>query len=153
MDLPAEPASPTVARLRAQGISERLARGWIAEHGEAEVERRMDEVAKRPGVRSAAAYISTVMAQEGRAEPEAPPDPEAPAEEPAPEPEAEAPTRPAQNTANTSTASPASENACAGVRIATGWFWNIRPAAKSTGCLATLIRSPMTRSVWFPVPN
>ena len=60
------------ARLVGQGIGDRLARQWIAEHGEAEVERKLDYVAGQGDVRSPAAYLSAAMAN-GWSGPAAPP--------------------------------------------------------------------------------
>ena len=51
------------ARLVGQGVGDRLARQWIAEHGEAEVERKLDYVAGQRDVRSPAAYLSAAMAR------------------------------------------------------------------------------------------
>ena len=56
-------AGRVLARLKGQGIAERLALGWIAEHGPEEVARRLDYVASRKGVRSPAAYLSAAMAR------------------------------------------------------------------------------------------
>ena len=64
------------ARLVGRGIGERLARQWIAEHGEEEVERKLDYVASQKGVRSAAAYLSAAMAGGWRAPEAAEPEPE-----------------------------------------------------------------------------
>ena len=50
------------ARLVGQGVGDRLARQWIAEHGEAEVERMLDHMAGRRDVRSPAAYLTAAMA-------------------------------------------------------------------------------------------
>ena len=50
------------ARLVGQGVGDRLAQQWIAEHGEEEVERKLDYVAGQRDVRSAAAYLSAAMA-------------------------------------------------------------------------------------------
>lgn len=62
------------ARLVGQGVGDRLARQWIAEHGEAEVERKLDYVAGQRDVRSPAAYLSAAMAR-GWSAPEAKPAP------------------------------------------------------------------------------
>ncbi|CTQ34797.1 replication initiation protein [Jannaschia rubra] len=64
-------------RLRALGVADRLARQWIAEHGEEAVARRIAEVEGRSGVRSPARYLSAAM-RDGWTEAETPaPDPEA----------------------------------------------------------------------------
>ena len=78
-------AGRVLARLKGQGIAERLALGWIAELGPEEVARRLDYVASRKGVRSPAAYLSAAMARgfgpseiaPGEAEAAPAPDPDA----------------------------------------------------------------------------
>ena len=69
-------AGRVYARLVGQGVGDRLARQWIAEHGEAEVERKLDYVAGQQDVRSPAAYLSAAMAQGWNAPEPAPPEPE-----------------------------------------------------------------------------
>ncbi|MGR3541171.1 MAG: RepB family plasmid replication initiator protein [Hasllibacter sp.] len=56
-------AGRVLARLKGQGIAERLAMGWIGELGAEEVGRRLDYVAGREGVRSPAAYLTAAMAR------------------------------------------------------------------------------------------
>ena len=55
---------PVYARLREMGISDRLARQWIGEHGEEHVRRKMDFVAGQEGVRNAAGYLTAAMKEE-----------------------------------------------------------------------------------------
>lgn len=64
---------PVYARLRELGVSDRLARQWIAAHGEAAVAARIAFVEGRPGVRSPARYLSAALAEGfGEAPPAAP---------------------------------------------------------------------------------
>lgn len=67
---------PVYQRLRDLGVADRLARQWIAEHGEAEVAARLDDVKGRDGVRNPAGYVAAAL--KGRADPppKPPPDPE-----------------------------------------------------------------------------
>lgn len=53
--------SDTYARLRRLGVSDRLARQWIAEHGEALVLQKMDYVSGQEGVRNPAGYLAKVL--------------------------------------------------------------------------------------------
>ena len=64
------------ARLVGQGVGDRLARQWIAEHGEEEVERKLDHMAGQQGVRSPAAYLTAAMAGGWSVPERAAPDPE-----------------------------------------------------------------------------
>ena len=75
------------ARLVGQGVSDRLARQWIADHGPGEVERRLDYVAGRGDLRAPAAYLTAAMeraAVTAAAPAAAPPAAPAPAVPPAP---------------------------------------------------------------------
>ena len=75
------------ARLVGQGVSDRLARQWIADHGPGEVERRLDYVAGRGDLRAPAAYLTAAMeraAVTAAAPAAAPPGAPAPAVPPAP---------------------------------------------------------------------
>ncbi|WP_198662679.1 replication initiation protein [Primorskyibacter marinus] len=53
--------SQTYARLRELGVSDRLARQWVAEHGEAYVGQKLDYVAGQGGVKNAVGYISKAL--------------------------------------------------------------------------------------------
>lgn len=53
------------ARLRALGTSDRLARQWIREFGEAHVGQKLDYVAGQDGVRNAVGYLTRVLRDEG----------------------------------------------------------------------------------------
>jgi len=48
-------------RLRKQGVSDRLARQWIAEHGEDYVEQKLDYVSGQGGVKSTLGYLSAAL--------------------------------------------------------------------------------------------
>ncbi|EAQ11316.1 Plasmid replication initiation protein [Rhodobacterales bacterium HTCC2654] len=52
---------PVYRRLRDLGVSDRLARQWIAEHGEAYVTRKVDYVAGQDGVRDPVRYLSAAL--------------------------------------------------------------------------------------------
>lgn len=52
---------PVYARLRELGVADRLARQWIAEHGEAAVAAKIDFVRGRPGVKAPARYLSAAL--------------------------------------------------------------------------------------------
>ena len=54
-------AGPVYARLRDLGVSDRLARQWIAEHGDAAVTARLDYVAGQGGVKSPVRYLSAAL--------------------------------------------------------------------------------------------
>ncbi len=47
--------------LRKQGVSDRLARQWIAEHGEEYVQQKLDYVKGQGGVKSTVGYLSTAL--------------------------------------------------------------------------------------------
>ena len=49
------------ARLRKLGVSDRLARQWIGEHGEAYVTRKMNYVSGQDGVRNPVSYLSAAI--------------------------------------------------------------------------------------------
>ena len=50
--------SDVYPRLRGLGVTDRLARQWIKEHGEAVLSAKLDYVLGREGVRNAAAYLA-----------------------------------------------------------------------------------------------
>ncbi len=56
-------------RLRGQGVSDRLARQWIAEHGTEYVGRKLDFVAERPGVESRVRYLAAAIGRDFGPEP------------------------------------------------------------------------------------
>ncbi|EYD70465.1 replication initiation protein [Limimaricola hongkongensis] len=80
-------SQPVYERLRAQGVSDRLARQWIAEHGAEAVAEKLDWVAGKEGVRSPVGYLRAALdaGWEG-----APVPPAAPKPAPAPSPAARA---------------------------------------------------------------
>lgn len=53
--------APVYDRLRAMGISDRLARQWIAQHGEEAVAGKLDYVAAQEGVKSPAKYLAAAL--------------------------------------------------------------------------------------------
>ena len=53
--------SEVYARLRALGVSDRLARQWMAEHGEAYVRSKLDYVAGQGGVKNAVGYLTRAL--------------------------------------------------------------------------------------------
>ena len=55
--------TPTYARLTALGVSDRLARQWIAQHGDDYVAAKIDYVEGQQGVRSPVKYLSTAIAE------------------------------------------------------------------------------------------
>ncbi len=67
--------------LRAQGVSDRLARQWIAEHGEAYVQQKLDYMKGQGDVKSTVGYLSAALRDDysGTTAPE--PDPEPPTAE------------------------------------------------------------------------
>lgn len=79
-------SQPVYERLRAQGVSDRLARQWIAEHGAEAVTAKLDWVATREGVRSPVGFLRAALDKGWDGEGGAP----RPAAEPAPEPSPEA---------------------------------------------------------------
>ncbi|WP_334063994.1 replication initiation protein [Limimaricola cinnabarinus] len=75
-------SQPVYERLRAQGVSDRLARQWIAEHGAEAVAEKLDWVAGRDGVRSPVGYLRAALDngwdKEGEGAPAAAPEPAEP---------------------------------------------------------------------------
>ncbi|WP_112313354.1 replication initiation protein [Pseudogemmobacter bohemicus] len=61
-------SSEVYARLRALGVSDRLARQWIQEHGEDHLHQKLDYVAGQGGVRNAVGYLSKVLKEGGAKE-------------------------------------------------------------------------------------
>lgn len=53
---------PVYKALRGQGVSDRLARQWIAEHGQDYVQAKLDYVAAQDGVKSAVGYLRAAIA-------------------------------------------------------------------------------------------
>ncbi len=51
-------------RLRDTGVSDRLARQWISQHGEDYVSDKLDFVAEQPGVRNPARYLSAAIRED-----------------------------------------------------------------------------------------
>lgn len=49
------------ARIRALGVSDRLARQWIGEHGESYVKQKLDYVAGQGGVKNAVGYLKAAL--------------------------------------------------------------------------------------------
>ncbi|MCG7522025.1 replication initiation protein [Ruegeria sp. Ofav3-42] len=71
---------PIYKTLRKQGVSDRLARQWISEHGEDYVQQKLDYVNRQEGVKSALGYLSAAMRDDylaAKNEPEVAPSPEA----------------------------------------------------------------------------
>lgn len=60
--------SEIYARLRALGVSDRLARQWMTEHGEALVREKLDYVAGQEGVRNAVGYLTRVLREDAGGE-------------------------------------------------------------------------------------
>ncbi|MFC7704191.1 replication initiation protein [Plastorhodobacter daqingensis] len=54
-------ASPVYARLQELGVSDRLARQWMAEHGDAAVAAKLDYVRGQPGVKSPVGYLRAAL--------------------------------------------------------------------------------------------
>lgn len=52
---------PVYARLRATGVSDRLARQWLSVHGEVQIVAKLDYVEAKEGVRSKINYLSAVL--------------------------------------------------------------------------------------------
>ncbi len=65
--------------LRKQGVSDRLARQWIAEHGEEYVQQKLDYVKGQGGVKSTVGYLSAALRDDYQSDKEetAPPSPQA----------------------------------------------------------------------------
>lgn len=66
---------PVYKALRRQGVSDRLARQWIAEHGEDYVQEKLDYMAGQGAVKSAVGYLSAALRDDYRP-PETPVAPE-----------------------------------------------------------------------------
>ncbi|MFI2767927.1 replication initiation protein [Ruegeria faecimaris] len=77
-------------KLRDQGVSDRLARQWISEHGEDYVAQKLDYVRQKGGVKSTLGYLSAALRDDYQ-----PPEPEQPTK-PSPEALEEAQARQAQ---------------------------------------------------------
>ncbi|WP_330629490.1 replication initiation protein [Thioclava sp. FTW29] len=60
--------SPVYARLLALGVSDRLARQWITEHGEDYVRQKVDYVAGQGAVKNAIGYLSAALKDDYRPE-------------------------------------------------------------------------------------
>ena len=60
--------APAYDRLRALGVSDRLARQWLAEHGEDHVVEKLDYVATQSGVKSPQRYLAAALRDDYRAE-------------------------------------------------------------------------------------
>lgn len=56
-------STPIYQRLRKMGVSDRLARQWIAEHGEDYVQEKIAYVEKRDGVQNPARYLSAAIGE------------------------------------------------------------------------------------------
>ncbi|MFT4013722.1 MAG: replication initiation protein [Paracoccus sp. (in: a-proteobacteria)] len=52
---------PVYARLRALGVSDRLARQWLSSHGESQVQEKLDYVAGRKNVKSMVGYLTAAL--------------------------------------------------------------------------------------------
>ena len=52
---------PVYARLRALGVSDRLARQWLSAHGEKQVLAKLDYVESRPNVKSMVGYLTAAL--------------------------------------------------------------------------------------------
>ncbi|MEP3783673.1 replication initiation protein [Ascidiaceihabitans sp.] len=61
--------APVYGRLRALGVSDRLARQWVAEHGEDYVLAKMDYVAGQSGVQNPVRYLTAALKEDFKAEP------------------------------------------------------------------------------------
>ena len=69
---------PVYKALMGQGVSDRLARQWIAEHGEAYVQEKLDYMAGQGTVKSSVGYLSAALREDYRpaqAAPKAAPEP------------------------------------------------------------------------------
>jgi hypothetical protein len=59
-------SSAVYARIRALGISDRLARQWVVEHGEDYVREKLDYIAGQGGVKNAVGYLTAALKQDYR---------------------------------------------------------------------------------------
>lgn len=73
-------ASPVYARLIALGVSDRLARQWVNEHGEDYVRGKLDYVAGQGGVKNAVGYLTAALKEGYSAETVSPRNPTKPIE-------------------------------------------------------------------------
>ncbi|MFC3168854.1 MULTISPECIES: replication initiation protein [Paracoccus] len=64
---------PVYARLRALGVSDRLARQWLGSHGEEQVLSKLDYVEGKEGVRSKIGYLTAALQGDPERADEAPP--------------------------------------------------------------------------------
>ncbi|GAA4226972.1 replication initiation protein [Sagittula sp. NFXS13] len=60
--------SDVYARLRALGVSDRLARQWMSEHGESTVRTKLDYVAGQGGVKNPVGYLTAALKEDYRPE-------------------------------------------------------------------------------------
>lgn len=67
--------APVYDRLRAMGISDRLARQWLTEHGETTIQSKLDYVATQEGVKSPERYLAAALRDDYTAEPTVKPEP------------------------------------------------------------------------------
>lgn len=67
--------APVYDRLRAMGISDRLARQWLTEHGETTIQSKLDYVAGQDGVKSPERYLAAALRDDYTAEPTVKPEP------------------------------------------------------------------------------
>ncbi|QPM92335.1 replication initiation protein [Pseudooceanicola algae] len=58
--------SEVYARIRALGVSDRLARQWIVEHGDGYVREKLDYIAGQGGVKNAVGYLTAALKQDYR---------------------------------------------------------------------------------------
>ncbi|MGI3167219.1 replication initiation protein [Pseudooceanicola sp. 200-1SW] len=58
--------SDIYARIRALGVSDRLARQWISEHGEGYVGQKLDYIAGQGGVKNAVGYLTAALREDYR---------------------------------------------------------------------------------------
>ncbi|MEH6836010.1 MULTISPECIES: replication initiation protein [Falsihalocynthiibacter] len=67
--------APVYDRLRGMGISDRLARQWLTEHGETVIQGKLDYVAGQGGVKSPERYLAAALRDDYTAEPDTKPVP------------------------------------------------------------------------------
>ena len=60
--------APAYDRLRSLGVSDRLARQWLSEHGEDQVVQKLDYVASQSGVKSPQRYLAAALRDDYQAE-------------------------------------------------------------------------------------